>query len=125
MDAKTSSNQIIKALMAVHRSLLHYQKEIQEIFDGRKYTPHETLHLAINNAEFEWLKILSNIIIGVDEALDEKEASPELVLIETKQELNEIFNIQDQHTEFKRRLEIAMRKDLVLCEQVAQLRTLL
>lgn len=113
-------------LSKVHRSLLDFQKKVQEGLEERRLSAQDTLLLAINHPDFQWLRKISEIISQMDEvAGDKKNPASEESLKMFSTQLREIFIDGSQHTNFKNRLEIALARDPKLCLEIAELRSAL
>lgn len=125
MSLETHRNELrdlSRSLLAVHRSLLHFQKEIQESLDEQRMSTYDALHASINHPDYEWLKSLTTIISSIDEQVDEPDGSISEFQNAVSKELKALFNDAEKHPAFKQRLENAMFKDPRLCLQVAELR---
>lgn len=70
---KEKLTELSKILIALHRSLLHFEAHLQEEKQERKFTPSEMLHLSLNDTSFAWLKKISDLIVQIDENVDDKE----------------------------------------------------
>lgn len=108
---------ISRSLSKVHKALLEFQKDMREKSEQKALTPHEVLGLVLTAPDFEWLRMLSTLIVEMDEAVDDKKTDPTEVLLEMRVQIKEIFIDQDKHSEFKAKLMQAMGKspDLWLC----------
>jgi hypothetical protein len=111
-----------RLLMATHKDLLQFQKEVQQRLEGRELSPHEVYHLSTHHHEFEWIKKLFTILIKVDDKLDEKDATdfPEF----KKQIQGELFDLiidPNMNGEFQGRLEVASAKYLAIQKHVEAL----
>jgi hypothetical protein len=60
------------ALLALHKALVDSERETYERTFGRIAAPNQFLKLVINDPWFAWLHPLSQLIVSMDEALDEK-----------------------------------------------------
>lgn len=69
---KEKLTKLSKTLMALHKSLLHFEAHLQEEKQERKFTPHEMLHLSLTDPAFAWLKKISDLIVQIDENVDDK-----------------------------------------------------
>lgn len=111
-----------RLLSYVHKSLLHYQKQIYEGLEERKLSPHDLLGLLISHPDFEWLKIMSTLMVQIDEAVDDTEMELEKFQKEITNELQEIFIDPLKYTDFKNRIVQALSKDSHLFILLADLR---
>jgi hypothetical protein len=129
MDSNTYTeqiNNIFKHLLRVHKSLLDFQKLVMEALDQKIYTPYETLQMAINHPDFEWLRKISGVMALMDEATSDKKSPPtEKVLKDFAHILNDIFSESTTDLDFKNRLHVALARDSKLANEVAELRAIL
>jgi hypothetical protein len=68
------------ALLELHKTLLDAQRIRYEREHGRVESRGELLDLVLRDASFEWLRVLSALIAGLDElaAVDDKDVSAEM-----------------------------------------------
>jgi hypothetical protein len=126
MEAQTPKQSLIllsRALLTIHRSLLHDQKEVYEEEHNKKLTPHEFLDLSMTKLEFQWLKVLSGLIVTIDEAVDSKEPM-DLSGLHTQSvaKLRALFLDQTQEKEFKSRIIQALQRNSHIWMEIAELR---
>lgn len=89
---KEKMTELSKILMALHKSLLHFEAHLQEVKQERKFTPHEMLHLSLNDPSFAWLKKISDLIVQIDESVDDKEVPvTEEMFVNYITEAHEVF----------------------------------
>jgi hypothetical protein len=60
------------ALLALHKALVDSERVTYEKTIGTIPSPHQFLHLLTHDPWFAWLHPLSQLIVAMDEALDEK-----------------------------------------------------
>jgi hypothetical protein len=129
MDPSTYTeqiNNIFKHLLRVHKSLLDFQKLVIEALDQKVYTPYETLQMAINHPDFEWLRKISGVMALMDEATSDKKNPPtEKTLKDFAHILNDIFSETTPDLDFKNRLHVALARDSKLSNEVSELRAIL
>ena len=119
-------NNLFRHLLRVHKSLLDFQKLVSEALEQKRYSPYETLQMAINHPDFEWLRKISGVMAAMDEATSDKENPPnEQTLKEFVRLLSEVFNEATQDVDFKNKLNIALARDPKLSKEVSELRSLL
>lgn len=114
--------QLSEALLKVHKSLLEYQKHIQEDLDQRRLSAHDLLQSCINHPDYEWLRKISTLIAMVDEIDDGPEETKEILLKEVREELFDIFIDETKYLSMKERIELAMSKDPHLCLEMVLLK---
>ncbi|RYZ68840.1 MAG: hypothetical protein EOP05_15755 [Proteobacteria bacterium] len=117
---------IRRDLSVVHKSLLDFQLRVQEGLDERRYSSADLLQLSIQHEDFEWLRLISTLMVRIDDVVDEelieevKHEGDEVIA-----ELQQLFSPEvadDKRSDFKRRLEIAINKDPHLFVEVAKIR---
>ena len=66
-DPKASLNTIASHLRVLHKLLLEYEKRIYETTFGRVENPYQLLQLAMEDAQFAWLRAMSAEMVHLDE----------------------------------------------------------
>ena len=66
-------NDVRDALLRLHKVLLEGQRARHEKQHGAVASPHEFLQLAINDPAFDWLHRLSELVVQIDEATEDKQ----------------------------------------------------
>lgn len=129
MVSNNSTDQIkslFRLLLRVHKTLLEFQKLVIESLEQKRYSPYETLNLAMNHPDFGWLRKISTVMAEMDESTSDKEIPPdENRLKDFALCLNEIFSESSQDVDFKNRLNIALVRDAKLSNEVSELRSIL
>ena len=69
--------EIRQVLLHLHKSLLDFERQGYEREHGRVESSYEFLNLVMNNPWFSWLRRLSELIVQIDEALDNREPALE------------------------------------------------
>ncbi len=72
VDHKTKLKNISRVLAVIHKSLLEHEIESLEKAHGKPITPVARLQLLINDPDFAWLRLLSQLISSVDGAIFQK-----------------------------------------------------
>ena len=72
IEYKLKLKSISKVLAVIHKSLLENEIEILEKAQGQSLSPGTRLQLLINDPNFAWLRILSQLISSVDGAIFQK-----------------------------------------------------
>jgi hypothetical protein len=70
---KSSLRQLRDALLELHKILIHSQKREYEKNSGKIESRAELYELVTNHKDFAWIRQLSELVIGVDEMLDNKQ----------------------------------------------------
>ena len=65
--------QVRNALLKLHKILVDSERATYEKTFGKVPSPNQFLNLVMNDPWFAWLHPLSQLIVSMDEALDEKE----------------------------------------------------
>ncbi len=60
-----------QALLRLHKTLLDWERAGYERIHGRQ-SSHDLLKALLNDAQFAWLRPISQLIVRIDELLDEK-----------------------------------------------------
>ncbi len=71
-EYKSKLKSVSKALAVIHKSLLENEIESLERAQGQTLTPGTRLQLLINDPDFAWLRLLSQLISSVDGAIFQK-----------------------------------------------------
>lgn len=119
-------NNLFHHLLRVHKTLLEFQKLVMESLEQKRYSPYETLNLAMNHPDFGWLRKISTVMAEMDESTSDKKIPPdENRLKDFARCLNEIFSESSQDVDFKNRLNMALVRDAKLSNEVSELRSIL
>jgi hypothetical protein len=73
-SAQTRLKQIRDALLALHKALIDAERVSYEQTIGRIKSPNHFLELLMGDPWFAWLQPMSQLIVAMDEALEEKDA---------------------------------------------------
>lgn len=65
------------ALLHLHKTLLERERDAYEREHGKIGTSYEYLNLVMHDQSFAWLRLLSELIVQIDEALDGRETPGE------------------------------------------------
>jgi hypothetical protein len=72
-DTKQQLQKVRDALLALHKSLIDAERVSYEQTIGKIDSPNRFLQLLLKDPWFAWLQPMSQLIVAMDEALDEKE----------------------------------------------------
>ncbi len=72
MDHKTKLKNISTILAVIHKSLLESEIESLEKSQGSELSPGTRLQILINDPDFAWLRLLSQLISSVDGVIFQK-----------------------------------------------------
>ena len=70
---KDKLQELSKLLIRLHKSLINFESDQHEKREQRKFSPHEMLHLSLNDPHFAWLRKVSELIVEIDTLVDDKE----------------------------------------------------
>ena len=65
--------QVRHALLRLHKALLDVERARYESAHGPVQSPGQLLKLVIENPEFDWLHRLSELVVAIDEAMEDKQ----------------------------------------------------
>jgi hypothetical protein len=96
-------------LLELHKALLDDERERYERTHG-KVTAAKMLQLAFQDPQFAWLRAMSELIVGIDELLDNKDAS-DADLEGLLTSARALLTPAGQSTAFAREYEAALQRD--------------
>lgn len=120
-QARTTLAELSKSVLHIHRALLQYQKELHEFRENKALTPYEVLDLSLSHPEFEWLRVLSQLIVEIDERTDDKEQPIGTFDRDAVKKMRDVFVDTEQFVDFKKRLRTAIGNDVQLGSQIVAL----
>jgi|SRR5438034_6117829 len=97
------------ALLRLHKTLLDVERHNFEKIFGRVNSG-ELLQLVINNAQFAWLRMISELVVQIDEALNGDEAATEIELQELFGQARLLFN-SPADEDFMTRYQAALQRE--------------
>jgi len=106
---KTRLATVRHGLLELHKTLLDSERAKYEEIHG-KVTAGKMLQLAFQDAQFAWLRSLSELIVRIDELLEAKDASDsdrENLLATVRA----LLTISGQSTSFSREYDLALQAD--------------
>src|SRR5262245_34900809 len=102
-------NQLRRNLLHLHKTLLEMERQDYEKRFGR-VTPGELLQLVINGSQFAWLRLLSALIVEIDEVLSAQEPSTIADFDGVVSQARRLSTSSDNE-EFKTRYQAAMQQE--------------
>ncbi len=99
LDFKSKLKSVSLALAVIHKSLLENEIESLERAQGQTLNPGTRLQLLINDPNFAWLRLLSQLISAVDGAIFQKTPVTEEQLSLLIKETNDLL-IDHKNSEF-------------------------
>jgi len=97
------------ALLRLHKALLDVERADFEKMFGR-LTSGELLQLVINHAQFAWLRVISELIVQIDEALYGDKAATEIEFKELFAQARLLFNSAAEG-EFMLKYQAALQRE--------------
>lgn len=97
------------SLLHLHKTLLDLERRDYEKRFGRVSTS-ELLQLVINNAQFAWLRIISALVVEIDEVLNGEEPAT-LEDVEDLITQARLLFTSPGNEEFKRKYQTAMQRE--------------
>jgi hypothetical protein len=97
------------ALLRLHKTLLDYERDAYERTRGPIANSYAFLELVMKDPWFGWLRLLSTLIVQMDELLASKEAVAEAEASALLEEANLLLKPSDSGSEFQRKYFAAMQ----------------
>jgi len=96
-------------LLHLHQTLLEMERRSFERTHGRVNSG-ELLQLVINNEQFAWLRILSALVVQIDEILDADEPVSDADMISLIAAARQLFTESEDH-EFHHKYQAALQQE--------------
>jgi hypothetical protein len=97
------------AMLKLHKALLDAEQAQHERAFGRIEDRYQLLHLVVNDPLFAWLRLLSALIVQIDEALAEKEPMSAEDARHLEQEVRALLQPDESGGDFQRNYHRAMQ----------------
>jgi hypothetical protein len=91
------------ALLHLHKTLLEREREAYEREHGKIGSSYEYLNLVMHDTSFAWLRLLSELIVQIDEALDGRETASEATANALIQQSRLLLTPNEGGAEFQRK----------------------
>ena len=91
------------ALLHLHKTLLERERDVYEREHGKIGSSYEYLNLVMHDHSFAWLRLLSELIVQIDEALDRRETPSEATAIALIQQSRLLLTPNEDGAEFQRK----------------------
>ncbi|MBC7798358.1 MAG: hypothetical protein H7Z37_15920 [Pyrinomonadaceae bacterium] len=85
-------------LLRLHKILLDQERDNYERERGKINSTGEFLNLVVNDKQFEWLRVMSGLIVDVDEAFAAKQPLDTIQIHDLARKINKLFVVDE--TEF-------------------------
>lgn len=95
-DYREKLGQISSAMMKIHKLLLEEEMEAREAAINKILPPTERLNVLLNDPEFAWLRVMSQLMAYVDEIFFQKEPVLEKQLKEVEEKVEALFALQNE-----------------------------
>lgn len=102
MNLKEQLGLISSAMARIHKTILENEMELLEIKIMKTLSPNERLHVLLNDPEFAWLRLLSQLMSTVDEVYFQKTPIQQDQVESLKKAVNELL-IQATDTPFAKK----------------------
>jgi hypothetical protein len=98
-DLKEELKTLSTRLARIHKGLMDHQMSEREKLTGQSLNPATKLQLLLQDAEFAWLRALSQLMVMVDDGIFQKEPLSEEQVVSLKLEIEKLL-FQQTHEEF-------------------------
>ena len=99
------------ALLGLHKTLVDSERVTYEKTVGSVGSPNQFLQLLTNDPWFAWLHPLSQLIVSMDEALEEKEPLTDASIEASIKEANKLLTPSEAGEGFSRHYYDALQRD--------------
>jgi len=95
-------------LLKLHKTLLEHEKANYEAANGQIASTSIYLRLVLDDPHFAWLRILSGLIVEIDEAFDADEPVTDEIVYIFGDQIREMLMKGDAENEFARKYTLAL-----------------
>ena len=96
-------------LLHLHQTLLEIERKSFERTHGRVNSG-ELLQLVINHAQFAWLRIISTLVVQIDEMLDADEQASAADMINLISAARKLF-VESEDQDFQQKYQAALQQE--------------
>lgn len=107
---RTQLDQISRALLRLHKSLLDDERIIYETVHGPIASPHEMFQLVLSHAQFTWLGKISSLIALLDEAASVRRPTTEANAQALLEEARLLLRMEGEDKTFAERLRRVLKR---------------
>lgn len=111
-------------LLKLHKALVDHERSTYEAFNG-KTSPTEFLSLLLNNADLEWLRRFSTLIVDIDEMFFQKDGFSGEQIDAHLSRMRELLAMQGESGFFEAKYSLALQNDLDAAALHAEIKKLL
>lgn len=109
--AKKRLEEVRHALLDLHKTLVDSERVTYEKTVGKIGSPNHFLQLLTNDPWFAWLQPMSQLIVSMDEALEEKEPLTDAAVEASIKEANTLLTPSEAGEGFSRHYFDALQRD--------------
>ena len=106
---RTRLREVRLKLLHLHQTLLDYERRSFERSHGRVNSG-DLLQLVINHDQFAWLRMISALVVQIDEMLDADEPTSAPDMINLIASARQLFTASDNQ-EFQRKYQAALQQE--------------
>ncbi len=110
-ELRETLSHVRSSVAALHRSLLNVERADYERIHSRIDSPGELLRLATDDPSFQWLRIVSEWIVKVDELLDDSEELTWDKSLEVILAIHALFSLAGNPDAFQKRYSGILERD--------------
>lgn len=103
-------DQVSRALLRLHKSLMEDERIIYETVHGPVTSPHEMFRLVLNHPQFTWLGKISSLIALIDEAAFVRRPAPETTAQGLLDEAVILLSLKSEDQTFVERLQRVLKR---------------
>ncbi|MFN7928496.1 MAG: hypothetical protein U0Y68_11200 [Blastocatellia bacterium] len=103
-------DQVSRALLRLHKSLMDDERVIYEMVNGPVASPHEMFHLVINHPQFNWLGKISSLVALIDEAASVRRPATETTAQGLLDEAVILLSFKSEDQTFVERLQRVLKR---------------
>lgn len=103
-------DQISRALLSLHKSLLDDERIIYEAAQGAVVSPNELFRLALNHPQFTWLGKILTLIAQLDEAASVRRPATETQAQSLLAEARVLLTLEHADQTFVERFQLALTR---------------
>ena len=107
---RTKLDQVSKALLRLHKSLMDDERIIYETVNGPVSSPHEMFRLVTTHQQFTWLGKISSLVALIDEATSVRRPATETVAQGLLDEAVILLNLQSDDQTFVERFRRVLKR---------------
>jgi hypothetical protein len=111
-------------LLSLHKSLVDFERGIYEGINGPT-SAGAFLNLLIEDAEFEWLRKFSTLIVDIDEMFAQNDGFADVEVESHLAKMRDLIFMESADDDFADRYQTALQRDFEAAGKHAQLRRLL